>query len=116
MIKEKTKTDVFKENAKKKVISGIQKTAFWVEDNKELLYVLVPVVGAASIGSARSKRRRKDKKHERDIRDLTVYDRSAGHEWKLRRKLSSSEWLYIERRKGEGEKLGNILESLKVLR
>ena len=53
---------------------------------------------------------------EKDLKDLYCYDRSLGHYWKLRRELTNSEWVEIDRRKSNGERLADILEELKVLK
>lgn len=50
------------------------------------------------------------------IKEEYCYDRSLGHYWALRRPLSNSEWREIENRRSNGEKLGDILEQLKVLK
>lgn len=55
-------------------------------------------------------------KKEQKLKDLYCYDRSAGHYWRLRRKLTNSEWVEIDRRMNNGERLGIILEELKVLK
>lgn len=53
---------------------------------------------------------------ERKNKDLRVYDTSLGKYWELKRKLKNSDWLEIERRRGQGERLGEILQSLKALK
>ena len=53
---------------------------------------------------------------ERRNKDLRVYDTSLGKYWELRRKLKNSDWLEIERRRGNGERLGEILDSLRALK
>lgn len=50
------------------------------------------------------------------LKEEYCYDNRLGHYWALRRKLSNDEWLEVERRKAAGENLGDILESLKVLK
>ena len=52
---------------------------------------------------------------EQDLKDLYCYDRSLGHYWKLRRELTNDEWLEIDKRKKEGERLSDILDDMKVL-
>ncbi len=49
-------------------------------------------------------------------RDLRCWDASLGHHWVLKRKLSKKEWLKIDRRKANGERLGDILDDLGVLK
>ncbi len=53
---------------------------------------------------------------EKSIKDLYCYDRSLGHYWALRRELTNKEWLEIDARKRNGEKLADILDELKVLK
>lgn len=49
-------------------------------------------------------------------KNLYCYDNRLGHYWALRRKLSNKEWLEIDRRKKNGERLADILAELKVLK
>lgn len=53
---------------------------------------------------------------EEELKEEYCYDRSLGHYWRLRRKISNDEWLEINRRKSEGESLGEILEQLRLLK
>ena len=53
---------------------------------------------------------------ERNLKELYCYDRSLGHYWELRRKLTNREWIDINKRMREGKKLGEILQELKVLK
>jgi hypothetical protein len=53
---------------------------------------------------------------QKNLKDLYCYDHSLGHYWQLKRKLTNADWTEINRRKKAGEKLGDILESLKVLK
>jgi len=50
------------------------------------------------------------------LKDLYCYDRSLGHYWKLRRELTNSEWVEIDQRKQNGERLADILDELKALK
>lgn len=54
-------------------------------------------------------------KKQTELKDLYCYDRSLGHYWKLKRKLTNNEWVTINKRKKDGEKLADILSELKVL-
>lgn len=53
---------------------------------------------------------------EEAVKNLYCYDRSLGHYWCLRRELSNKEWLEIDQRKKNGERLSDILAELKVLK
>ena len=49
-------------------------------------------------------------------RDLRIYDPSIGRYWILKRRLTNLDQLEIEQRKAIGEHLGQILDSMNVLR
>ena len=51
---------------------------------------------------------------QEELKDLYCYDRSLGHYWRLRRELSNKEWLEIDQRKKNGERLSDILAEMKV--
>lgn len=63
------------------------------------------------------------KRHDRNsaireqqrLKDEYIYDRSLGTYWKIRRKRTPVENLEIERRRKNGESLGDILSSMKLL-
>lgn len=92
----------------------------WVVDNKELVIVMGPVVvgGAVSLGKSltRGVTRTINNRKEDELKNLYCYDRSLGHYWKLRRQLTNSEWVKIDKRKANGERLADILEDLRVLK
>ena len=74
--------------------------------------ILIPgTIELCKMGQKRSARR--DKKRDDDLR---VWDPVEGHHWYLRRKLSNSEFLEMERRVRNGEARGQILEQMGVLR
>ena len=92
----------------------------WVEDNPELALVIIPgvlsIAGAIIkkiLGLAVSEKRIRD---EDKLKNMYIYDRSAGHYWKLRREISNDEYRYIQSRREKGEKYGDILDDLKVLK
>ena len=53
---------------------------------------------------------------QEELKDLYCYDRSLGHYWRLRRELSNKEWLEIDQRKKNGERLSDILAEMTVLK
>lgn len=46
----------------------------------------------------------------------SVYDRSEGHHWFLRRTPNNAEWYEINNRRKNGERLGDILASMHLLK
>ena len=88
---------------------------FWDENGAVILMASPAVLGIAvkviSVIGKHTKIRR-----EEAIKDKTVWDPVLGHHWRLKRRLTKEEWLYITKRRKHGEMLGDILESLHVLR
>ncbi|MBO7450966.1 MAG: hypothetical protein J6U54_11435 [Clostridiales bacterium] len=95
----------------------------WCSNNKELAVILIPAgigVGTAlvkgGIHITKGIIRSHNLKKEEVLKDMYCYDRSLGHYWELRRKLTNDEWISIENRRKQGERLADILEDLQVLK
>lgn len=85
----------------------------WCRENKA---IAIPVAISAGGFIIKTVVKHVNLSRAEDLKDLYVYDTSLGHYWELRKKLSNSQWLEIESRKAAGEKLGDILDDLKVLK
>lgn len=107
-----TKVDRAKEWLNEKVNQG----AKVIQEHEELMVVCVPVF--YSVGKAVVKELSKllNMKKQKDIKELYCYDNHLGHYWSLRRELSNKEWLEIDRRKKNGERLADILAEMRVLK
>ncbi len=105
-----------KRELKDKVNTKIRKTKDWIIQNKEAVITITPIIigGVATITKVVGKRVNLRKQEE--LKDEYCYDRSLGHYWRLRRPLSNKEWLEIDGRKKDGERLSDILSELKVLK
>ena len=88
----------------------------WVDDNKQILVVAVPTAITAIGTGIKIFGKRHNLRMEERLKDQRCYDASLGHYWELKRKLSNEEWVAIDRRKKNGERLADILDELKVLR
>ena len=101
---------------KDKIYVKIQNGKDWIIRNKEAVLVLTPIVinGLTTITKVVGKR--SNLKKEEELKDLYCYDRSLGHYWRLRREHSNKEWLEIDQRKKNGERLSDILDEMKVLK
>lgn len=108
----KAKFREFKENLKQKA----NNVRWWIYNNKEMIMVLGPgaIAGVATI--VKTIGRHVNLRKEENLKDMYCYDRSLGHYWQLRRELTNKEWLEIDTRKKNGERLADILEELKVLK
>lgn len=102
----------FKEKFKERV-SDVKD---WIVDHKEIVIPLVPAIIGGITTTVKVVGRRANLNKEKSLKDLYCYDNSLGHYWALRRKLSNKEWLEIDRRKKNGERLADILAELKVLK
>lgn len=63
-----------------------------------------------------SANRRAAVKTEQESKEIYCYDRSLGHYWELKRKLTNSDWIKINSRKANGESLADILTDMDVLK
>lgn len=98
------------------VQNKLQSAGNWIYRNKETIILFGPAaLGAVTVGVKAVSKHAALKKEE-NLKDLYCYDRSLGHYWRLRRELTNSEWIEIDRRKQNGERLADILDELKVLK
>lgn len=108
----KRKRQEFVENLKWKFNQAV----VWADGNKEILIVVIPCIAGAVKLVTKTVNKSINLKKEEQLKDLYCYDRSLGHYWKLRRELTNDEWIEIDKRKKQGERLADILSELKVLK
>lgn len=91
-------------------------TVNWYYNNREEILIFVPAACAAltTIIKVGGKQMRLNK--EKNLKENYCYDRSLGHYWALRRAPSNAEWVEIDRRKKNGERLADILSELRLLK
>ena len=91
----------------------------WLIEKPERLQGLITIVGIGVpllTAGVKAVGKRVNLRKQQEVKELYCYDASLGHYWKLRRELSNKEWLEIDSRKRDGERLGDILNELKVLK
>lgn len=113
--RKESKKREFKEKVKEKASNAYQKTKAFCINNRE---IVIPVAITLSTGLVKISKmavKSKNLKKEEQLKEEYCYDRSLGHYWKLRRPLTNNEWLEIDQRKRDGERLSDILAELKVL-
>lgn len=105
-----------KREFKEKVNVKFQKGKEWIVRNKEAVVTLTPVVIGGIMTVVKVVGKRINLRKQENLKDLYCYDRSLGHYWALRRELTNQEWLEVDRRKKDGERLADILSDMKVLK
>ena len=108
--------EIKKKKFKAKAKDNFQKGVKWIEDNKEAILVATPFVIAGGNKLVKFTAKQINLRSEEKVKELFCYDRSLGHYWELRRKLTNKEWLEIDRRKANGERLADILAEMRVLK
>lgn len=111
-IYESQRVQNFKSKMKEKFKNGKD----WVVDNKETIIVLAPIVIGVAKPIIKTVSKNITLRKAKDVKELYCYDRSLGHYWRLKRELTNNEWVTIDRRKKCGERLADILDSMKVLK
>ena len=100
---------------KDKVIFKTKQVYEWCKDNPEYAIAIGSAIFAGGKYCAKAAVKHHQIKAQEDVKNLYCYDRSLGHYWKLRRELRNDEWIEIDRRKQNGERLSDILFSMRVL-
>lgn len=92
-----------------------QEVKEWVAEHKDVIVILAPICVKGATMIIRVVAQYANTKKKETIKNEYCYDRSLGHYWKLRRKLTNEEWLEIDRRRKSGERLSDILTQMNVL-
>ena len=108
-----------RESRKRELKQKAKKVYDWAIENPTLSIPLaISAIGLLTTGVkgiCRAVTKYNQTKLVTDLKELYVYDRSLGHYWKLRKPLNNSQWGVINNRVKDGERLGDILLSMKVL-
>ena len=101
---------------KEKFQNKLDRAINWIHNNKEIVMLVGPTLISGVAFGAKTITKQVRLNKEKNLKDLYCYDRSLGHYWKLRRELTNSEWVEIDQRKQNGERLADILDELKALK
>lgn len=88
----------------------------WYEGHKEVVLVAIPVFGGFLTTLVKAAAKKSAIKSEEHLKEDYVYDNRNGHYYELKRQPKSSEWIEIDRRKQNGELLGEILRDMRILK
>lgn len=105
-----------KAQAKEWIHSKAHDLQNWFNRNKETVLILGPAAIGATTTLIKVVGKNVNLRKQKDVKELYCYDRSLGHYWSLRRELTNKEWIEVDRRKKNGERLADILNELKVLK
>lgn len=101
---------------KKTLKNRVDDAVKWCGENKEVLVVAIPLAVAGITAITKLGGKLIGTYNERVLQDKSIYDHGFGTYWKLRRALTNNDRLTIERRRAAGEKLGDILKDLRLLK
>lgn len=109
-MKVESKWHALKTKAKETARNALQ----WAKENPELCAVVTAAAGAGVKG-LKSLVRTHNIHREQYNKDRYIYDRSLGMYLKTRRPLRNKDYIMINRRRRNGEKLSDILTSMNIL-
>lgn len=122
------KIDEFKKQQKKierkeKFKDHMRDFECWVNNNPWLAAILIPAAIATATtcvkGSFELTKKLIDNstaRHQMRVDKSRIYDPAAGFYWYTRKELTSAQKLQVEQRHKDGESIGQILQSMGVLR
>lgn len=112
--KVESKWHAFTRKTKEKIFAGVQ----WVKDNPETAGICA-TVGTAVIGGgvkiAKNLVRTHNLHKEQFNKERYIYDRSLGMYLRTKRPLRNKDYIAINNRRKNGEKLSQILQDMKIL-
>ena len=113
------KKEADKRERKEWFYKKLNNTVNWVQNNKEALIIIIPIVGAGVSGSTKVIKgisRHIALNKEKRLKELFIYDRSLGKYLELKKPLTNSQLKTILNRKENGEKLSIILQNMNLLK
>lgn len=109
------KREEFKRKAKEKANKFVASSKTFWDNNKEVIVVLTPII-FSGIGMMNKSARRREEKREEERRERRVYDPSMGDWWDLKKPLTNTERLELEKRVANGELRGDVLRDMGKLK
>lgn len=107
----------FKRRAKAYTENAWHQTKKWTREHKsEIVFYGVPVAIATTSAAVKAYIKHKHNVELEELKTNYIYDPSLGHYWHLRRALSTAEALELDRRHQLGERIGDVLNDMHVLK
>lgn len=99
---------------------GVRDAVAWGKQNPEFVAVVVVPVAVAAVKGTTGVAKKLVQHWNNEQLDKQIkrrcYDPSEGHYWYLSRELSNQEWLRVNKRHESGERIGDILAQMNVLK
>lgn len=114
--KKESKRREFKEKIKNGVNKAYVKMKDFCISHQEIAIPVAVTLATGAVKITKLVLKHQNLKQEEHNKEEYCYDRSLGHYWALRRPLSNKEWLEIDSKKRNGERLSDILSEMKVLK
>ncbi len=101
---------------KGKAVEAVRKTKEWWINNTDTIKQVAPIAIPCVLAVAKATSKHRALAKTERLKTLYCYDHRLGHYWKLKRPLKNRDWLRISNGYKNGEHLGDILASMKVLK
>lgn len=112
-----------KDERKQRFKSHLRDFECWVNNNPWLAAIAIPAAIAVgtetvkgTIGITKKLIDNNTARHQMRVDKSRIYDPAAGFYWYTRKELSSAQKLQVEQRHKQGESIGQILQSMGMLR
>lgn len=109
--------DIKKAEIKNKVRNGLNQVGRFISNNKtEVIAVATPIVGKLLLDAVRGIKRSANTRAQARLKENYIWDPSSGMWFETRKKMSSNQRVEFSKRRENGESVGSILNSMKILK
>ena len=109
--------DLKKAEIKNWIRNGVNQVGRFISNNKtEVIAVATPIVGKLFVDMVRGIKRSANNKEQARLKENYIWDPSSGMWFETRKKMSSNQRVEFSRRRENGESVGSILNSMKILK
>ena len=93
-----------------------ENTKEFISNNKELCTSIAVTTFCILVKAISCQTKKHQIEEQRELKENYCYDNRLGMYWQLKREMSNSERLELEWRKERGEKTGEILRDMRILK
>lgn len=107
--------EIKKRELKDKVKNAWNGVCRFVDNNKEIIAVSLPIAGKVVYDLVKQHKRNSYLREERELKDQHIYDPRLGIYFKTRKPLSTNQRLEFAARREKGESVSDILRDMRIL-